>query len=180
MAGNDINLLRRTAGGLAELSSYEERLRTASWYGLLALLVAGVCIATGYIIINARYRSLQQEQVNLSRQLAAATTKEGILVSLTQRIGIANKALAAVKPWGNLFPILSSFAPANEFNTIAIDEQGRVNVVMALPSVDEAVAVVANVLTLADQKKLRSPQMLSFTFREDATIQLGLSFIPSL
>lgn len=180
MASNDINLLKRTAGGIAQLAFYEERLRAISWWALVALLVTGVIIGTSYVMVSQRVRSLEDEQSKLSQQISAASVKEGILLSLKQRLGVASKALAAARPWGKLFPLLDTIAPSSSFSTVSIDDLGRVNAVLELSTMEEAVAVVTNTLGLADQKLLRSAQLLSFSLRENGTVQLGLSFLPIL
>lgn len=179
MASTDINLIKRSAGGVfGPLAGYEEKLRVFSWWSLLALLGAGVIIGAMYLMINVRLHQLENKKLQLTQRINAASTKEGIIISLKQRIVVAQKALDAARPWGKLFPLLEQIAPVSQFATVTVDENGRVSTILEVNSIDDAVTVVTNAVNLFHTKVLRAPQLLSLSLRDTGTVQVALSFIP--
>jgi hypothetical protein len=157
---------------------YEGKIRAIAWWGLLGLLGTGIVLGTVYFVISGRFKSLETQRAQIASQLRLASDKEGIVISLKQRILVAQKALDVARPWGKLFPLLEKVDSVDHFVTLTIDESGRVSTILEVGSIDEAVTVVTNTLDLAGQRALRSPQLLSLSLRETGTVQLGLSFIP--
>ncbi len=180
MASSEINLINKRAvsGPMAVLTTLEPKIRMVAWWGLLGLLGTGVFLGLAFLFVSSRYRRLEEQKTQLTQQLRAASAKEGIVISLKQRITVAQKALDAARPWGKLFPLLEQIGPVNQFVTLTVDDTGRVNTIIEVQSIDEAVNVVSNAINLSANKALRSPQLLSFSLREIGTVQLGLSFIP--
>lgn len=178
MSNSEINLIQKDIRSFRSLSFLESRLRLATWWLLGALFVAGVSIGIGYFFINSRIQSLENTKIDLTRQINAQSPKEGILLSLKERIGIAAKALDAAKPWGELFTTLTEIASEDEFSSLSIDDTGRVVTSLTMQSIDESVTVITNVMRLFEERKLKSPQLISFAFREDGTIQISVSFYP--
>ncbi len=179
MAQSEINLIKSTSTGpLGILGTYEKKIRQIAWIALLSLLGLGLVIGVSYIVINAQYRNLEERKAQVTQQLKAATVKEGIVISLKQRVEIAQKALDVARPWGELFPLLEDIGPIGYFVTLTVEESGRVNTVIEAPTIDDAVALVTSTLDLAQADVLRSPQLLSLSLRDSGIVQIGLSFIP--
>lgn len=165
---------------MQSLTGIEVKLRTVAWWVLVGLFGIGLIIGSLYLYFNAGIHQLENEQTQLSRQIDAQSVKEGILMTLKERAGIAEKALGAARRWGNLFPILGQMAQPTGLNSLSVDEAGRVSLLLRLASVDEAVIVVSNTINLSDQKIVRIPQLLSFSVQQDGSVQMGLSFVPVL
>ena len=180
MSTAEINLLKRDGGSLRTLTDLEDKLHLISWWSLVALFACGIILGTAFFYLNARSDQLQAQNAQLGRQIDAQLVKEGILVSLRERSDVAKRALDAARPWGHLFPILSNIAQPLQLKSVSIDESARVSLVMILGSVDDAVTVVSNVITLSSQHSLRLPQLVSFVIKDDGTVQMGVSFIPTL
>lgn len=178
MSNSEINLIKRDVGSFRRLSALEDKLRIAVWWSLGILLVVGVSIGVSYVVISSNTKSLEAKKIELTRQINLQNIKEGILLSLKERTAIAGKALDAAKPWGKLFSILTTIADESNYSALSIEESGRVTTVMNLASIDDAVNVVSNVVILVSEKTLRSPQLVSFAFKEDTTVQISLSFFP--
>lgn len=178
MSNSEINLIKKDVSSIRKLSFLEEKLRLATWWFLGTLLVVGITIGAGYLFINSQMRVFEAKKIELTKQINLQTLKEGILLSLKERTTIAGKALTAAKPWGKLFTLLSLIANEGNYNALSVEESGRVTTSITLVSIDDAVSVVSNVMLLVGEKKLRSPQLLSFSFKEDATVQISLSFHP--
>jgi len=176
----EINLLTRDLGSARGLPELEEKLQIGAWWSLVALLGSGIVIGALFFFLQAKSDQSNTYNRVLRQQIDAQLVKEGILVSLKERANIAGKALAADRPWGNLFPILNAITQVININTLTIDETGKVSIQLKLGSVDEAVTVVTNMLSLANQHTVRSPQLLSFAIKDDGAVQMGMSFIPSL
>lgn len=163
---------------MGKFSQIEAILRkVASWY-LGSLFVVGMIVGGLFFFIQARVTQTEARKVSLVREINAQSAKEGILVALKNRIGIAGKALDAAKPWGNLFTIMNGIADPESFTSISIDDTGRVSATLELFSVDDAVVVIANIMSLSIEKSLKTPQMLGFTFKDDGKVQLSISFFP--
>lgn len=180
MASSEINLLnkRTVSGPLGILTQLEPKIRVFAWWALLSLFGIGVILAVAFLFVNSRFQRLEAQKAQITQQLRSASTKEGIVISLKQRILVAQKALDVARPWGKLFPLLEQIGPVRQFVTLSVDESGRVSTIIEAQSIDEAVSIVTNTINLAGTKLLRSPQLLSFSLREIGTVQLGLSFIP--
>ncbi|MEK7577020.1 MAG: hypothetical protein AAB492_00195 [Patescibacteria group bacterium] len=180
MAKPEINLLKKSSSARGTITTIERYLSLMMWWSLTGLLVLGVLIGTGYLY--ARYQADQVSQKNdtLLQSIRAQTVKEGFLVSLKQRAFIAWRGLDAAKPYGNLFPLLESIAPAEYFTNLSIDDVGRSTITVKLANMEDAVLMIANVLFLVEEKRLRSPQMLSFSLKETGFVDISLSFIANL
>lgn len=172
--------MKRDVSSSRTFAELEDKLRLAAWWALIALFVAGIAIGTSYIYLTSRTDQLNATNADLGRQIDAQQVKEGILSSLKARTDIAKKALDAARPWGNMFPILTSIALPTQLKSISIDETAHVSLVLLLGSVDDAVTIVTNVISLAGQHVVRQPQLLTFVIKADGTVQMGISFIPVL
>lgn len=128
--------------------------------------------------VGARLNQLQAKKVQLTQRIGAAETKEGIIITLKQRIVVAQKAIDAARPWGKLFPMLEQIAPVEQFSTVTVDDSGRVSTILEVNTIDEAVSAVTNTINLFLTRSLRSAQLLSLSLRESGTVQVSLSFIP--
>lgn len=179
MATKDINLLQKN-GGSVRFISIERILTRLMWISLGIVCIAGVSIGSVYIVVSSQQSREDARKAALIGSIKEMATKEGILVSLQQRIAVASKALDAARPYGNLFGLLDHIAPSEYFTSLSIDDVGRSTVTLVIPSVDEAVTTVANVIIQFDEKKIRSPQLLSFALKESGIVQLSLSFIANL
>ncbi|MEK7532915.1 MAG: hypothetical protein AAB542_00615 [Patescibacteria group bacterium] len=180
MSNSEINLIKKDASSFRKLAFLEEKLRIATGWFLGLLFVAGLTIGISFLVMSSRMKTLESRKIELTKQINLQTVKEGILLSLKERTGIAGKALDAAKPWGKLFTLLGLIASEANYNALSIEESGRVTANIYLGSIDEAVVVVSNTISLADEKMLRSPQLISFVFKEDGIVQLSLSFHPAL
>lgn len=179
MSASDINLLKSTDANRA-ISILDGKLRQVAFWSIGIMFGVGVLLGSAYFFVSYRTQVLNSAKVQVVSQIQAQSVKEGILLSLKQRISIVNKALKVAVPWGNLFPLLSSIAPLSTFNGVTIGENGKVVTSLVLPNVDSAVLVVQNVIAAHDAGSLRNAQMDSFSIGEDSTVQMALSFTPKL
>lgn len=178
MSDAQINLIKRDVRSMGEFSRLEEVLRIAALWSLAGLFVAGLIIGGLFLILRSRTQQAEEAKVRIVREINTQSAKEGLLLSLKDRIGIAGKALDAAKPWGKLFAVLGEISNAGTFSSISIDETGRVNTALELVSLDDAVSVIGNLMVLSSEKALRTPQMLSFALKDDGAVQLSISFFP--
>ena len=178
MSDRQINLIARNIGGLRQLTNIESTLRRVAWWALGIVFVASCTAAASYLYARVRVQQLDGVKARVIRDINAQSIKEGLMLSLKERTTIAGRALGAAKPWCTLFTTLASVAAEDVFRTISVEDTGRVTASVELPSVDEAVAMMAHIMTLAQERKLRSPQMISFAFRETGEVQITMSFHP--
>lgn len=179
MSSSSINLLQRNAGPVREITELEDKLHLASLWALGILIGSGIIIGAAFLFLTSTVKSLETSKIDLGRQINQQSDKEGILLALKDRTGIAGKALASAKSWGDLFPLLSRIADGG-FVSVSADENGRVTTELTVNSVDEAATIVSNMISLTGDKALKAAQLTSFVISEDGGIRLSLSFIPVL
>lgn len=180
MSSLQINLIQGDVGRLAGLVHIEDTLRRIAWIALLSILVCGSIIGAGYIYTMRTLEASELQTERLSRDINAQSVKEGLLLSLVERTAIASRALESAKPWGKVFAVLTEVSSQDSYNSVSIDESALATSTLELGSVDEAVVVVTNIMSLTEDRLLRSPQILSFSMRENGTIQMTVSFHPVL
>lgn len=180
MAKEEINFLKVRSTASGTLSRIERMLTVYTWWALGGLLTVGVIIGSIYLFVITRQKNLESRKGALLVAIREQTVKEGYLVSVKQRSQVAGKALSAAKPYGKLFPLLLTIAPENYFINLSVDEAGKSTVSLEVPSVDEAVMTVSNILLQVKEKQLRNPQMLSFYLKETGMVLLSFSFIANL
>ncbi len=172
-----INLLQQKLGPTREVAELEDKLRVAAVWALGAMVLCGVAIGSTYAYFSSSLASLQAEKARVARLINEQSNKEGILLSLKDRTGIAAKALDAAKPWGDLFPLLTQISGGG-YKNVSVDEIGRVNAELSANSIDDAVNVVSNVLALADDRVIRSPKLNMFLIGDEGQIRYVISFVP--
>lgn len=180
MSDTKINLIRGEGRQLAGIIRLEEVLRRLSWIILTAVLAVSLVIGFLYLYTSRSMKAAEQRNVRLNQTLNAQSIKEGLILSLVERTRIASKALAAAKPWGKIFSLLTQAAPESTYRTVGIDDTALVTSTLELGSIDEAVTVVVNMISLATNRLLRSPHIQSFSMQEDGSIQMTVSFHPML
>ena len=178
MTDTQINLIKRDVGSMGQLSKLEDGLRMAALWFLGGLFVAGLAVGSTFFYLRAQTEKLEMQKLAVVKEINDQTKKEGLLLSLKDRIGIANKVLDAAKPWGKVFNVLGYIAYEGAFNSISVDDTGRVSTSLELGSIDETVDVITNIMALAGERSLRTPQMISFALRDDGRVQLTVSFFP--
>jgi hypothetical protein len=180
MSNEEINLLKRDFSSVGVTAEMENKMRAVAWWSLIALFVVGIILTSVYFLLSSRVNQLQGDIKNVSIQINAESVKEGILLSLKERSDVAKKALDAARPWGNLFPLLTRMAQSTQLHSLTIDESGKVSLLLMLPSIDDAVSVVTNIILMTQEKVLRSPQIISLIVQQDSMVQLNVSFTPVL
>lgn len=180
MTDRKINLIQQESSRLGRLHDVEERLRRLAWWSLGILFLVGVGIGATFLYTRRTLEQVERTKQTVTREINAQSIKEGLLLSLFERVGIASRALSAAKPWGKLFTILETVAPTGSLNSVSVDESTRVTSTLDLSTIDEGVYVATNLLSLFEDKLIRSPQMHSFSLREDGKIQMSISFQPVL
>lgn len=180
MSNSEINLIKKDVSSFRKIAFLEEKLRRATWWSLGVLLTGGIVIGISFLVMSSKMKALESRKIELTKEINLQTVKEGILLSLKDRTSIAGKALDAAKPWGKLFTLLGLIASESHYSALSIEESGRVTANIYPGNIDDAVSVVSNIMSLADEKMLRSPQLISFVFKEDGVVQLSVSFHPIL
>lgn len=178
MSDTQINLIKRDVSSMGQWSKLEDGLRVASLWFLGGLFAAGLVTGAAFFYLRAQTEALEEQKIRTVREINTQSGKEGLLLSLKDRIGIASKALDAAKPWGKVFTLLRDIAYEEAFSSVSVDENGRVSTALELASVDETVTVVTNIMALAGERALRTPQMISFALRDDGRVALTVSFFP--
>lgn len=179
MAATEINLIKQNTSGVMEyVGLYEQKMRVVAWWMLIGLFISGVTLGIMYYSMQNNSRTLQDQKDQISQQLKAAIVKEGMVYALKQRIEIVQKSMNSARPWGKVFSLLTQISSIESFEAFTADDTGRVSTTLTLVSMDDAVGVVANAMSLVSSKTIRSPQLVSLSMNEKGIVQLGLSFVP--
>jgi hypothetical protein len=179
MVSHDINLLKANHNQNAEVMIVESIAQKVAWWGLLSLLVIGLCVGGVYAYAQLSYTQVLQENEKLHEQINAQHTKEGMLITLKKRATITQKVLDVARPWGRLFPLLLRMASPEEFSSFDVDIAGRVSTQFVLPSVDDAITIVRATIALQKENVLKNSELSSLIIKDDGTVRMGISFFPT-
>ncbi len=178
MPDASINLIKTSANVSPELAKIDGYLRLTSRVALILTLVTGSFLLLASVLLRVRLAEFDRQKKSLLASVASDSRKENALVVLKQRLGIIEKVRASVKPWHIVFAAVQNFASAERVSDVTLSDQGRVTVTVSTSSLEDMTSLVARVLALSSEKKLKNPVIESFTLNGDGSVQLSLSFVP--
>lgn len=180
MGNIHINLIHGEGGRLAGITRLEDMLRKIAWISLIVIFVTSLGVGFSYFFMSRSLKAFEANNERLTQGIHEQSLKEGLLLSLVDRTRIASRALSAAKPWGKLFTLLTQAAPEVSYRSVSVDDTATVTSIIELSTIDEAVMIVTNIISLAHDRLLRSPQLQSFSMQETGKIQMTVSFYPVL
>ncbi|MBI5449697.1 hypothetical protein HY948_05305 [Candidatus Gottesmanbacteria bacterium] len=173
-----INLLR-TKSDSPELEYWASRLRVAGYIGVAGLLVIGLLLGGGYLILRRETNSLEDKKSVLITRINQERTKEGLLLSLKQRIGLASKVGETQRSLGTVLDTINRIAETDQLVAITRDEKQQIRIIVKTKSVEEAAGVIANVLRMVAAKRVINPQLVGLDLGSDGSVRVTVAFVHS-
>src|SRR3990167_5601046 len=100
---DNINLLTPSAKLSPEATRVTKQLQTVSSIALALFLVVGVVVGSAYLVLRIRHQDLSVRLAQIQQEISAKTVAEGLLVSIKDRVRVADKILATTPAWQTLF-----------------------------------------------------------------------------
>lgn len=151
--------------------------------GLVSVLISlglGLFFGVGITIVQLRVTALAQEKNTLIARITSAAKKEGMYAVLLKQSGVAQKVLAAVKPWDAVIDEVNTIAPEQTLLSASVNEKQDLSLTAQIPSVEEAALMVGRISNLATQKKIHNAVLESLEVGNDGKVKLVITFTPTL
>lgn len=178
VTSNNINLLQSKAGLPPQIVALEKKLRLAGYFALAILIFLGVSTAISYFYLQNQKNTLTGEKTKLTRRIDEQKQKEGLLLSVRQRLATTDKILINQSPWAQTLEMAANIALPPKLNAIAIDEQNKTSLTLEADSLEETLEMVNTLINTAQQKRLQNPELVSLQLDKNGEVQITLSFIP--
>lgn len=174
----DINLLKAKTLLTPQMLLIEEQLRKASLIFLGLLLLVGVFFGVGYLVLRQRYEGLFQKREDAKAAIAGEIRKEGLLMSIKDRLALSKKVLDIQESWPEVLRLTARIM-GNKNTSFSISDARSIGLSIKTDSLEEAFAVVDQVLTEANAKTLANPTLDGVQYQIDGTMRLSLTFTPT-
>lgn len=176
MKSSDINLLKAKTLLTPEMAAIEEQLRKTSLILLVFLFLTGIFFGVGYLILRQKYASLSYERQAAMTAISGEISKEGLLMSLKDRLTIAGKVVDIQESWPGVFDLTARIV-RNKKTAFAINDKREIGLTIKTDSLEEAFFVVDQILTEESSKMLANPVLNGVQYQKDGSIQLSVTFI---
>lgn len=144
---------------------------------VLIILASGVGIAFFSNVISGRQESLKKEQETLEKEIENQTEKERMIEDIRARlhaISVINKLKESPVPFIDTLLIISP--DAKNISSFLINDKSSVTISIKVTSMDEAMEMTEHLMMLAEQKKIRNPELNSMTMDVDGNIQMNVTY----
>lgn len=155
-----------------------EKLKVIGFVAIGLVAIIGTLTITGFFTFLFQKNQLEQEEKSLLAKISQQSKKEGLLVSLKQRLPVVEKIIAAQAPWERVIDVISSIAQPPVLTTIEAADKSVIKLTLKASSLEEASAIVIKLIDLTNQNKIKSPQLLGLNLLKDGLIQMSVSFVP--
>ena len=173
-----INLLH-TRSASPEVALWANRLRMAGYIAIGGLLMLGLLLGGAYVFLRRETEALAQRKTALVSQISQERAKEGLLLSLKQRVGVAAKIQETQRSLGAVLDTINRIADANQLLGVTSDEKQQIRIIVKTGSVEEAAGVIANVLRMATAKRVINPQLIGLDVSSDGSVRITIAFVHS-
>jgi|GEM_PF-1966387 len=143
---------------------------------LLAVFVTGLVLVTSYVVINMRKTQLDIEQKQLSQAIQNQSVKEGLLLALRARIASLKRILDAQISLSPYIDTTLLIARPPTLGSFSIGSKNTVTISIVLPNIQDAVAMMENIVMLVNLNKIKNPILTSFTMDKDGIVKLGIAY----
>lgn len=175
---SDINLLKAKTLLTPQIRAFGEQLRKASLIFLIVLFLTSMFFGVGYLVLRQKYEGLFQKRQDAKTAIAGEIRKEGLLLSIKDRLMLAKKVLDIQETWPPVFSLTARIM-GNKNTSFSIGEGRSIGLSITTDSLEEAFAVVDQVVNEVTAKTLINPILGNVQYEEDGTIQLSLTFTPT-
>lgn len=176
---SDINLLKAKTLLTPQMLAVGEQLRKTSIIFLVLLFLVGMFFGVGHLILRQKYEELFQKRQAAILEIAGEIRKEGLIMSIKDRLALVKKVLDVEELWPGVFE-LTARVMGNKKTSFSINNTREIGLTIKTNSLEEAFIVVGQVLTEANNKLLTNPVLGAVQYQKDGSIQLSLTFTPTL
>lgn len=176
---NTINLLQTKTGNTAQILAWEQKLKSASLVGVVALFSIGLVTAGFYGVLRWERKTLEETKARLMQDIGRQRTKEGLLLWVKQRTGTVSNVLAVQRPMAPILDTVATVAAPYQVQTITYDEKGQVRLTVKAESIEAAAAIIRGIIGLAQEKRIVNPQLVGLSLGKDRSIQMTVAFVQS-
>jgi len=171
-----INLLRAKIGISPKLTAIGKELRRVSI--ILTSIVVGVGLLTSvaYIVLNRNFKEHERVKNQMIDAIRSETKKEGLYVSVQDRLRAIEQILAQAYPWDSALNAILGLGTIDQFKSLAIDDQGQVSIRMDSPTFEDARSVIEKIVTHIIEKDITVPRLATLQLDEEGKIHMALSF----
>lgn len=180
MAAGDINLLKSRSSLSPQLLAIQEQVRWVGLGSLALVILVAVGLGATYMIFLQQRQALETRRKQVLSAIANESVKEGLYFSIRQRLPVVEKAFGVQKPWGTILDDVYTIARPPDLASVVVDDQNVVVLSVKTTSVEQTAVVVNAVVRLVQEKRIKSPQLLGLQLTKDGTVQVNLSYIPTL
>lgn len=180
LTSTSINLLKTEPGLSPQLVTLEANVRRVSIGAFLILVVVGVGVGLSFLLLQQRYRQFEADKSRLVASVAAQEQKEGSMAVVKQRLGSVQKILSSSKSWAPVMETVTRIDQGITLTSLVTDEKNRLTMTGKTTSIDRVVEIAQSLAVLARDQTIRSSQFDSLQLNADGSIQIRVSFIPSL
>lgn len=178
MKSSDINLLKAKTLLTPQMLAIEEQLRRASLIFLLFLLGTGIFFSVGYLILRRSHEGLVADKQAVMTAISAQTRKEGLSLSIKDRLTIAGKIIEQEKSWIAVLDLIERIVGSGKHTSFTVNDKEEVSLSINTASLEEAFVVVDHVLTESKTKALAHPILDTVQYQKDGSVRLSLTFVP--
>ena len=176
MENNPINLFQNRVAFSPKLAVLERYLRVIRNIFLSLILGVGIITIVVYVIFQFQQRALDEKRQTLFAIVQKDITKEAMLLSLRSRVSALKKIMTyqiSIAPYIDATLLIA--APPR-LSSFSLGDANTIHIGVDVDSVDEAVSVVASVIQLTNENKIKNPIVTSILLNKDEKVSLGFTY----
>ena len=178
MKSSDINLLKAKTMLPPQLVAMEGQLRTASLLLLLLLFCTGLFFGVGHLMMSRRYAAVSAQKQVVLAAVGNELSKEGLYVSLKERIGIVSRVLEGQRSWLGVLDRIDRVTGTGAKTSFTVNEKDEVSLTVTNDTLEDAFAMVERLRGEVSGKKIANPVLDSIQYQKDGTVRLAITFTP--
>lgn len=173
-----INLLRSKTDLAPAVLRIEKQLVDTSYWIVGGVLVIALATSAVFLFYKQQVAARVVEEAALTRRVEQAKQSENVYVALKDRARIVRSVMNVQRPWTQALDTVSAFASPSQIGGLSFDEQGKVQLTLKAPTLDEMLPVIATLVQQQQDGRVRAATLTSFTVSKDGAVQIGVAFIP--
>ena len=177
MASNsDINLLAVKTNKIINLSGIEKEFKRVSYFLLILLIFTGIGTAIFFTIAKNQQQSLLREKESLISIIKNDLIKEGLYLSVKERVAVAGNVTKILKPWDKAIEYALDLASPPDLSSISLDENQLITLQINAGSIDTALEIINSLSKMFSDKKIINPRLVSLSLGGDEKVALSVAY----
>lgn len=177
---DNINLIQTKTNVNPQVKAISDIIQKASYWAVGTLIIAGLLVGGIYAYLTFQGTSLRTQKDELVSQVTQDAKKEGLLLSIRQRIGVIDKVTANQKHIDKLFSVIDTVVPLGSLKSLTLDDSDKATFVAGVGSISDAVSMVDALLKQGENGTVSKTQLESFALSDISGFEISLSFVPTL